>query len=148
MALHLPPVLLAICDLATLQLESGSFVEEDLRPYYSHMLYSLKTTSGEGYIHVLIEHQSSVDRYMAFRLMRYAIDAMQRHLNAGHKSLPLVIPVLFYQGKRSPYPYSLTGCSYSASRSRPLRFIAMAFRWWILPLSRTKRLCNTAAWLP
>ncbi|HAB73223.1 MAG TPA: ISNCY family transposase, partial [Pantoea sp.] len=24
-----------------------------------------------------------------------------------HSKLPLVIPVLFYQGKRSPYPYSL-----------------------------------------
>ncbi|SCC70090.1 Rpn family recombination-promoting nuclease/putative transposase, partial [Kosakonia oryziphila] len=28
------------------------------------------------------------------------------HLEAGHKKLPLVIPVLFYTGKRSPYPYS------------------------------------------
>ncbi len=43
---------------------------------------------------------------MAFRLMRYAIAAMQRHLDAGHKKLPLVIPVLFYTGRRSPYPFS------------------------------------------
>lgn len=43
---------------------------------------------------------------MAFRLMRYAIASMQRHLDAGHKKLPLVIPVLFYTGRRSPYPYS------------------------------------------
>ncbi|MGI1562301.1 Rpn family recombination-promoting nuclease/putative transposase, partial [Klebsiella michiganensis] len=34
------------------------------------------------------------------------VAAMQRHLEAGHKKLPLVIPVLFYTGKRSPYPYS------------------------------------------
>lgn len=39
--------------------------------------------------------------------MRYAIAAMQRHLDAGHKTLPLVIPLLFYQGRRSPYPWSL-----------------------------------------
>ncbi len=32
---------------------------------------------------------------MAFRLMRYAIAAMQRHLDAGHKTLPLVVPMLF-----------------------------------------------------
>ena len=107
MALHLPPALLAICDLSTLRLESGSFVEDDLRPYYSDVLYSLNTSKGDGYVHVLIEHQSSPDRYMAFRLMRYAVAAMQRHLDAGHKALPLVIPVLFYQGKRSPYPYSM-----------------------------------------
>ena len=44
---------------------------------------------------------------MAFRLMRYAIAVMQRHLDAGHKKLPLVIPLLFYHGAASPYPYSL-----------------------------------------
>jgi len=71
------------------------------------VLYSLKTTDGaDGYVHVLIEHQSSPDKHMAFRLIRYAVAAMQRHLDAGHKTLPLVIPVLFYTGKRSPYPYS------------------------------------------
>ncbi|KTS73163.1 Rpn family recombination-promoting nuclease/putative transposase [Pantoea stewartii] len=107
MELHLPAALLALCDLNTLKLESGAFVEEDLRQYFSDVLYSMKTTSREdGYIHVLIEHQSSPDRHMAFRLMRYAIAAMQRHLDAGNKRLPLVIPVLFYSGKRSPYPYS------------------------------------------
>lgn len=107
MELHLPPALLKICDLSTLKLESGSFVEDDLRPYYSDVLYSLKTGKGDGYVHVLIEHQSAPDKYMAFRLMRYAIAAMQRHLDAGHEALPLVIPILFYQGKRSPYPYSM-----------------------------------------
>ncbi|CAK6501193.1 ISNCY family transposase ISSen7 (plasmid) [Pantoea sp. Nvir] len=106
MQLHLPAELRAICDLTTLKLESGSFVEDDLRQFYSDVLYSLKTSAGDGYIHVLIEHQSTPDKHMAFRLIRYAVAAMQRHLEAGHKKLPLVIPVLFYTGKRSPYPYS------------------------------------------
>lgn len=96
--LHLPPALLRLCNLETLRLESGSFIEDDLHPYFSDMLYSLKTACGDGYIHVLIEHQSSPDKHMAFRLMRYAIAAMQRHLEAGNKTLPLVIPILFYQG--------------------------------------------------
>ncbi|WP_034918051.1 Rpn family recombination-promoting nuclease/putative transposase [Erwinia sp. 9145] len=106
MDLHLPGTLRALCDLDTLKLESGSFIEENLRPYYSDVLYSLKTAGGDGYIHVLIEHQSTPERHMAFRLLRYAVAAMQRHLDAGHKKLPLVIPVLFYNGKRSPYPYT------------------------------------------
>ena len=38
---------------------------------------------------------------MAFRLMRYAIAAMQRHLDKGHTQLPLVIPLLFYHGRVS-----------------------------------------------
>ncbi|MDI6537317.1 Rpn family recombination-promoting nuclease/putative transposase [Pantoea ananatis] len=107
MELHLPAELRTVCDLSTLKLESGSFVEDDLRQYFSDVLYSLKTAQGDdGYVHVLIEHQSSPDKHMAFRLLRYAVAAMQRHLEAGHKKLPLVIPVLFYTGKRRPYPYS------------------------------------------
>ena len=106
MQLHLPVELRELCDLTTLKLESGSFIEEDLRAYFSDVLYSVKTRVGEGYIHVLIEHQSSADKHMAFRLMRYAIAAMQKHLDAKHKTLPLVIPILFYAGSPSPYPYS------------------------------------------
>ncbi|MBS0849176.1 Rpn family recombination-promoting nuclease/putative transposase [Citrobacter sp. JGM124] len=107
MELHLPAELCAICDFTTLTLLNGSFVEESLRQYFSDVLYSMKTTNGgEGYIHVLIEHQSSPDKHMAFRMVRYAVAAMQSHLDAGHRQLPLVIPVLFYTGKRTPYPYS------------------------------------------
>ncbi len=59
MDIHLPTELRAICDLSTLKLESGSFVEDDLRQHFSDVLYSLKTTTGtDGYVHVLIEHQS------------------------------------------------------------------------------------------
>ncbi|MBO0260483.1 Rpn family recombination-promoting nuclease/putative transposase, partial [Escherichia coli] len=89
MELHLPAELRAICDLSTLKLESGSFVEDDLRQYFSDILYSLKTSGGnDGYVHVLIEHQSSPDKHIASRMFRYAVAAMQRHLDAGHKKLP------------------------------------------------------------
>ncbi|WP_025119786.1 MULTISPECIES: Rpn family recombination-promoting nuclease/putative transposase [unclassified Serratia (in: enterobacteria)] len=106
--LHLPSVLLQACDLSTLKLEPGSFIESDLRACYSDVLYSLQTVKGDGYVYVLIEHQSSPDKHMAFRLIRYAIAAMQRHLDFGHDQLPLVIPTLFYHGKVTPYPYSMS----------------------------------------
>uniref|UniRef100_UPI001056D460 Rpn family recombination-promoting nuclease/putative transposase n=1 Tax=Vibrio lentus TaxID=136468 RepID=UPI001056D460 len=105
--IHLPTKLRDICDLTTLKLESGSFIEESLRPYYSDVLYSLNTPQGEGYIYALIEHQSRPEKNMAFRLMRYAIATMQQHLEAGHEHLPLVIPIQFYHGKVSPYPYEM-----------------------------------------
>lgn len=114
MALHLPAELRA---LSILKLESGSFVEDDRRQYFSDALYSLKTTTGEDYIHVLVEHQSTPDRHMAFRLMRYAVAAMQRHLEAGHKKLPLVIPVLFYTGRRSPWPYLRSQADLAAAKA-------------------------------
>lgn len=67
-----------------------------------------KPHRGEGYVYVVIEHQSSPDAQMAFRLMRYAtIAAMQRHLDGGHTKLPLVVPMLFYHGATTPYPWSL-----------------------------------------
>ncbi|MBZ7444452.1 Rpn family recombination-promoting nuclease/putative transposase [Klebsiella grimontii] len=73
--LYLPAPFLSICDLNTLQLASGSFIEEDLRSSDSDILYSLQTRHGAGYIYVLIEHQSSPDKLMAFRLMRYMLQA-------------------------------------------------------------------------
>ena len=40
------------------------------------------------YIYVVIEHQSREDIHMAFRLMRYSMAVMQRHIEhdkrAGH----------------------------------------------------------------
>lgn len=32
---------------------------------------------------------------------------MNQHLQQGYKSLPLVVPILFYHGKRKPYPFSV-----------------------------------------
>lgn len=106
--IHLPPALRKICDLRTLRLEPGSFIENSLRAYYSDVLYSLKTQRQDGYIYALIEHQSSPDKHMAFRLMRYAIAAMQHHLDNGNDKLPLVIPILFYHGMVTPYPYPMS----------------------------------------
>ncbi|CAK8741702.1 ISNCY family transposase ISSen7 [Sodalis praecaptivus] len=105
--IHLPPHLRKRCDFSTLAMESGSFIEDDLKGQYSDMLYSMKTTTGhDGYVYCLIEHQSRPEKLMAFRLLRYAVAAMQRHLEQGNDSLPVVIPLLFYHGTTSPYPYS------------------------------------------
>ncbi|HAU4329218.1 Rpn family recombination-promoting nuclease/putative transposase [Citrobacter freundii] len=99
--IHLPSRLRTLCDLTTLELKPASFIEENLRAYYSDVLWSMKTSEGDGYIYVVIEHQSSPDIHMAFRLMRYAIAAMQSHLDAG------LVPMLFYHGIDTPYPFSL-----------------------------------------
>ena len=48
MDIHKPEELRAVCVLSTLKQESGSFVEDDLRHYFSDVLYSLKTT-GRGF---------------------------------------------------------------------------------------------------
>ncbi len=41
--IHLPAPLRKLCDLTTLKLEPNSFIDEDLRQYYSDLLWSVKT---------------------------------------------------------------------------------------------------------
>lgn len=102
----LPDEIKALCDFDSLKVESGSFVDSEMKNYQSDILYSVKTTKGKGYFYLLIEAQSSPDKLIAWRLMRYSMAAMQKHLEAGHKQLPLVFPILFYCGEQSPHPYS------------------------------------------
>ncbi|QBY46326.1 Rpn family recombination-promoting nuclease/putative transposase (plasmid) [Arsenophonus nasoniae] len=102
----LPDKIKSLCDLNSLKVESGSFIDSEMKNYQSDILYSVKTTKGSGYIYVLIESQSSPDKLIAWRLMRYSMAAMQKHLESGHKELPLVFPIVFYCGEQSPHPYS------------------------------------------
>ena len=104
--IHLPVELRELCDLNTLHLESGSFIEESLKGHSTDVLYSVQMQGNPGYLHVVIEHQSKPDKKMTFRMMRYSIAAMHRHLEADHDKLPLVVPILFYHGKVSPWPWA------------------------------------------
>lgn len=52
-------------------------------------------------------HDAVFRQMLMQKEMRYAIAAMQHHLDAGHKTLPLVVPILFYHGMESPWPFSL-----------------------------------------
>ena len=61
MEIHLPKDLRELCDLDSLKLESASFVDEKLRALHSDILWSVKTREGDGYIYVVIEHQSRED---------------------------------------------------------------------------------------
>ncbi|WGM09041.1 Rpn family recombination-promoting nuclease/putative transposase [Arsenophonus nasoniae] len=102
----LPDEIKALCDLDSLKVESGSFIDSDMKNYQSDILYSVSTKKGSGYIYVLIEHQSTPDKLIAWRLMRYSLSAMHKHLEHGNKQLPLVFPILFYCGEQSPHPHS------------------------------------------
>lgn len=128
LAFHLPAPIHALCDMKTLKLESSSFIDDDLRESYSDVLWSVKTEQGPGYIYCLIEHQSTSNKLIAFRMMRYAIAAMQNHLDAGYKTLPMVVPLLFYHGIESPYPYSLCWLDCFADPNWQGSFMPLHFR--------------------
>ncbi|HGJ5863339.1 Rpn family recombination-promoting nuclease/putative transposase [Arsenophonus nasoniae] len=124
----LPDEIKALCDLESLKVESGSFIDTGMKNYQSDILYSVNTQQGQGYVYLLIEHQSTPDKLMAWRLMRYSLAAMQKHLEAGHKQLPLVFPMLFYCGEQSPHPYSTNWLDCFEDRKLAERIYTNPFR--------------------
>ena len=142
MEIHLPKDLRELCDLDSLKLESASFVDEKLRALHSDILWSVKTREGDGYIYVVIEHQSREDIHMAFRLMRYSMAVMQRHIEHDkRRQLPLVIPMLLAVAL---IPGPCAGWTNLPTRLPHGSFIPPRSRWWISLSCQTTRLCSIA----
>ncbi|MCC8371902.1 MAG: Rpn family recombination-promoting nuclease/putative transposase [Rickettsia endosymbiont of Pseudomimeciton antennatum] len=102
LATHLPKDVLALIDSTTLKLEKDSFIEPDLSETISDVLFSVKFNDTDGYIFLLLEHQSTVDQLMVFRLFKYMINICDRYLttNPKAKRLPLIYPLVLYNGKK------------------------------------------------
>ena len=103
---HLPKSLIKHVDFSTLKAMPTEFIRHSLGKLASDMLYSVKIKGKNAYFYKLFEAQSSPDILMPFRILNYEIQIMQSHLDAGNKSLPIVISLVFYHGETSPYPYS------------------------------------------
>ena len=100
--MHLSNDIKALVDINTLQLEKETFIEQSLRNSVSDILFSAKFGDNDGYIFLLVEHQSKPHHFMAFRLFKYMINIIDRYLtqHPKAKSLPLVYPIVFYNGKQ------------------------------------------------
>jgi len=104
---HLPKTLLKGCDFNTLKSQPNSFIDKQLRSKISDVLYRVELWQDPGYLYFLCEHQSSADKLLPFRVLRYVVDIMQHHIDQGNDQLPLVFPIVLYHGIQSPYPYTL-----------------------------------------
>src|SRR5258708_770541 len=99
---HLPPALVAALSWDRLRLESGSFVDEELRRSESDLLYSVPvrgTGGSEVLLYLLFEHQSTSDRWLPLRLLGYmlAIWQRRRQQHPAAEGLPLLLPLLLAQ---------------------------------------------------
>ena len=99
-----PPEVAEAFEGATLELAPSEFVEEALRDRSSDVLFRA-TLSGEqeALIYVLVEHQSTVDPLMAFRVLRYMVRIWTQwleHADARPKKLPPILPIVLYHGKQ------------------------------------------------
>lgn len=111
-------------DLGTLQRVSSSFTHGDLRQKHGDMLWRFNARPGKDWIdfYLLLEFQSTPDRFLSVRLMSYVSglleDLLKRRELAPGRSLPLVLPVVLYRG-RPPWkaPLDLRGLFAAAPES-------------------------------
>ncbi|MBX2997798.1 MAG: Rpn family recombination-promoting nuclease/putative transposase [Caldilineaceae bacterium] len=77
-----------------------SFVSEHYKATESDLIYRLPWGEDELYVYVLIEFQSTVDRWMALRMLNYVtnfyMDWVKAHAEA--RKVPPLFPLLLYNG--------------------------------------------------
>lgn len=109
---NLPKELTRDMDFDTLKLKPSSFVSPDLKELLSDLVYSISMRGQLAYLYFLsAEHQSTADPLLPFRRLQYNCALWDLHLKqlpkGQPKLLPVIINVVFYHGKVTPYPVSI-----------------------------------------
>jgi len=99
---YLPASFKQLVDLSTIKVEKESFIEEHLTKRLSDLVLSVKTKDNEkAFVYSVIEHQSSSDYFISFRLLKYSLLLLERHIDKQAKNkLPLICPLVIYHGAR------------------------------------------------
>ncbi len=89
--------------MSTLEKMNGSYVSDDLRDREDDIIWRVRWGEDWLYVYLLLEFQSTVDKYMALRIMVYVGRLYQDLLNTGKiaagAKLPPVLPVVLYNGQ-------------------------------------------------
>jgi predicted transposase/invertase (TIGR01784 family) len=99
---YLPAKIVDLLDIDSLELSKDSFVDTELREYFSDLLYKVDLRDGRAvYVYVLLEHKSYPEPLIAFHLLRYMVEIWNLLLKQrkGGEKLPPVIPVVLYHGR-------------------------------------------------
>jgi predicted transposase/invertase (TIGR01784 family) len=98
---YLPEDFVETLDLTDLEIVKESFIDEELRQYFSDLLIKVRLKQGgEVFIYILLEHKSSPDDMVALQLLVYLAQIWRPNLRTRTKPLPLVFPVVFYHGDK------------------------------------------------
>lgn len=80
-----------------------SYISKDMRDYAEDLLIQVGLKGKKAYIYLLIEFQSTNDRFMALRMLNYLtlfyLDYIKENPKA--KKLPPVLPILLYNGEEA-----------------------------------------------
>jgi predicted transposase/invertase (TIGR01784 family) len=102
---YVPEELSQTLNWSTLRLLEGSFVDEALRRSETDFLYEVERVENDAslWLYLLLEHQSSPDRWMRFRLLKYCCRIWDVNLQErpAPRELRPIVPLVFYQGERS-----------------------------------------------
>ncbi len=97
---YLPQEVLDVLELTDLQLQDGSFIDEEMQEHQTDLLYRTSLKNGEpAYLYFLFEHKSYPETMIALQLLRYMVRFWERQLKEG-EALTAVIPIVIYHGKR------------------------------------------------
>lgn len=90
-------------DLSTLEPVASSYVSDDLRGREDDVVWRVKHKRRWIYVYLLIEFQSTIDPFMAVRLLTYIgllyQDLIKRKPGGNDKRLPPVFPIVLYNGE-------------------------------------------------
>ncbi len=67
---YLPMKVLSRLDAESLEITKDSYVDKELSPHYSDILYKAKIAGKPSYLYLLFEHKSYVDPLVGFQLLR------------------------------------------------------------------------------
>ena len=87
-------------DFDTCEPLDKSFISEHYKETESDLIYKIQFHDREVYIYILIEFQSTVDPFMALRVLNYITNFYMDFLvnNSGVNKLPAVFPIVLYNG--------------------------------------------------
>ncbi|MBC7473794.1 MAG: Rpn family recombination-promoting nuclease/putative transposase [Candidatus Sericytochromatia bacterium] len=83
-----------------------SFISDDYKNTESDLIYKLKLKDKDIYVYILMEFQSSVDKFISVRMLNYITSLYIELIDFNKKSkkkldkLPAVFPILLYNGDR------------------------------------------------
>lgn len=120
LAAHLPEDIQLWVNLSCLDLQSESLINPALNMQMTDILYCTNLLRTQEDFYILLEHQSTPDKFMPFRIIKYVIGIMDRHVQGKSektKALPLIFPIVIYSGNKA-YNYSMELSNLFRNRER------------------------------
>ena len=103
---YLPAELRPVVDLDSLEIQKDAFVDEELKEYYSDMLYKTKLAGVKGFVYFLFEHKSHPYKRTHLQTLRYVLKIWDAYLKDNPRAnLPVVVPIVVYHGQ-TKWPWS------------------------------------------